>query len=184
MWLCKEVSKQGRKSFSLLLLLMLFGMLMRWLELQQSSCTMRTRAYPRVDGIVSDNFVKEPRLSSFQFLIWKLLLCRLNCYIRIEFIAFTVCFLMPLSNFYPKASMEHIPPKHPLFHLWVGELYHNRQMGCMWDLCFQIVEQRCSSGAQEHGCCWDSSALSQTADPSQIDSDGFQKTVAGRAFQH
>lgn len=77
-------------------------MLMRWLELQQSSCTMRTRAHPRVDGIVSDNFVKVPRLSSFQFLIWKLLLCRLNCYIRIQFIAFTVCFLMPLSNFTPK----------------------------------------------------------------------------------
>ena len=102
MWLCKEVSKKGRKSFSLLLLLMLFGMLMRWLELQQSSCTMRTRAHPRVDGIVSDNFVKVPRLSSFQFLIWKLLLCRLNWYIRIQFIAFTVCCLMPLSNFTPK----------------------------------------------------------------------------------
>ena len=85
----------------------------------------------RVDRIVSHNFVKVPRLSSLQFLIQKLLLCRFNCYIRIQFIAFTVCFLMPLSTFTSKHQWN-ISLLNTLFFIyeWGSSIITDRRVEC------------------------------------------------------
>lgn len=109
------LQKMERRSPSIPSFNLLSGMLMRWLELQQPSCTMKRRTHPKdddtvclmtlpscLDALTTNFFSIENKTST----LFKLLLFRLNCYINTRFHYFQTLHPHTSLMFYFKAPMR------------------------------------------------------------------------------